>query len=140
MIVELGYFAVLRALGILAMFALLGPPIGGLVAWGMMGARDFRSPVPFLLGSYAEGLAAALVAGFIVAVAAVWLGQTAWPIPVAAAFVAAAVPVLLPIARSEEVPALSNVMRAGWVFLPPSLVASLACWFLSRRMYRKREM
>ena len=61
--------AVRLALCILV-FALVGPPVGGLVAWLGMGAASLRSPVPFIAGSWLEGGALALATGIVTAIAA----------------------------------------------------------------------
>ena len=56
-----------------------------------MGARTMRSPLPFLAGSYGEGLLLAVAAGALVGTAALWLGQRSWVVPVVVAIAVTAV-------------------------------------------------
>lgn len=118
------------ALGILV-FALAGPPVGGLVAWLGMGAPSLRSPVPFVAGSWLEGGALALVTGVVTAVAA-WRGKTSWTIPVAAAVLVTAL--FIAVTAGGDWAAM---LRAGSVLMPPAMVAALVCRLLTRRLFRR---
>jgi hypothetical protein len=121
-----------RLLVAIATFALVGPPVGGLVAWVMMGTAGAHSPGPFISGSYAEGMVLALGTGVIFAVAA-WFGRTSWLVAVGAAVLANAAMhiAMLDFANPQPGVALMNV---AYVFLPPSIVAAVACWWLTRRL------
>jgi hypothetical protein len=123
-----------RLLAVIAVFGIVGPPVGGLVTWAIMGARTMRSPLPFITGSYSEGIVLALAAGGLVAAA--WgLGRTSWLVPVA---VAVSVDlVMLAIAADLSRPDLAaGLLRVAGVFFPPILVACLTCWWLTRRLLR----
>ena len=109
--------------------ACLGPPVGGLVAWLSMGAPALRSPLPFLAGSWHEGGALALAVGAATAVGA-WLGFARWIAPAGAAVLATAA-LAIAGAGADWMAAL-HVAR---VFLPPALVAALACWLLTRKLF-----
>jgi hypothetical protein len=126
----------LRLLAAIAIFGIAGPPIGGLVAWATMGARAMQSPQPFVAGSYAEGFMLALATGMAVASAA-WFGKASWVVAVAAAILGNAA-----IHLSTMQPNLSDpehiavLSRVAAVFLPSSVIAALACWFLTRPLLR----
>jgi hypothetical protein len=123
---------------IVAVFGLAGPPIGGLVAWAMMGAPSLRSPVPFVGGSYGEGVVLALATGAMVAAAA-WFGKSSWIVAVAAAIaanVAFHIATMSPgLSTAEQIAAF--VSTAG-VFLPPSIAAAILCWLIVRPLMRIR--
>jgi hypothetical protein len=116
-------------LGILV-FAIVGPPVGGLVAWFGMGAATLRSPLPFIAGSWLEGGALALATGLVTAIAA-WRGATSWMIPVATAALVTAVFVFATAAGDW-----TAMLRTAPVLMPPAIVAALACWLLTRRLFR----
>lgn len=116
-------------LGILV-FALVGPPVGGLVAWLGMGAVASRSPVPFIAGSWLEGGALALATGLVTAIAA-WRGQVSWLVPVGAAALITALFVAATAGADW-----SAIVRVAPVLMPPAVVAALACWLLTRRLLR----
>ena len=123
---------VLRSFAAVVVFGVAGPPIGGLVAWGMMGAAGGNSPAPFVSGAYGEGLALALATGIIVAAAA-WLGHSSWLIAVAAALLTNLVFHLSTVTAGFASPEYFEALaRTAMVFLPPSVVAALACRFLAR--------
>ena len=117
------------ALGILV-FAVVGPPVGGLVAWLGMGAASLRSPVPFIAGSWLEGGALALATGLVTAIAA-WRGATSWTIPVAAAALVTAVFVAATAGGDW-----AAMPRTAPVLMPPAIVASFVCWLLTRRLFQ----
>jgi hypothetical protein len=121
-----------RLFAFVGIFGLVGPTVGGVVAWATMGARSMRSPVPFVTGAYPEGIFLALTVGILTGVATLWLGKPSWTVPVvvsvlvSTAFVAAFVGDL---ARPDLIEVLT---RLTGVFLPPSLAAGLVCWWLGR--------
>jgi hypothetical protein len=117
------------ALGILV-FALVGPPVGGLVAWLGMGVASLRSPVPFIAGSWLEGGALALATGIVTAVAA-WRGFTSWIAPVAAAALITAL-FIAATAGGDW----AAMLRTVPVLMPPAIVAAFACWVLTRPLFR----
>jgi hypothetical protein len=110
-------------------FALVGPPIGGLVAWLGMGAATLRSPIPFMTGSWLEGGALALATGVVTAIAA-WRGITSWIVPVSAAVVITAL-FIAATAGGDW----AAMLRPAPVLMPPAIVAALACWLLTRRLF-----
>jgi hypothetical protein len=121
-----------RNLAVVAVFGVVGPPVGGVVAWAMMGAAGGHSPEPFVSGSYGEGLLIALGTGAIVAIAA-WFGRASWLVAIAAALVANAafhIATLNPSVPDRG----AALIDVAYVFLPPSIVAALACWWLTRRL------
>lgn len=127
-----------RFLLVTAIFVVAGPPVGGVVAWTSMGAVfSLRSPVPFVTGSYGEGMILALGSGLIVAFAGLWLALRSWPVPIVAALVSNALFFVLTadmdLSRADYASALYNM---GRVFLPPSIVAALVCWLLARPLLR----
>jgi len=124
-----------RLVAVIAVFSLAGPPIGGLVAWAMMGAAGAHSPEPFVSGSYAEGFLIALATGLLFAVAA-WFGKPSWLAAVGAAVLANAAlhTATLDLSHPDYAAALMNV---AYVFLPPSIVAAVACWWLTRGLVRR---
>lgn len=99
-----------------------------------MGARSMRSPLPFVTGAYAEGVALALAVGLLTGIMALWFGKVSWFVPVTTAvvvngaFLAASV-IGNPLSDVAEI-----LGRLIAVFLPPSLVAALVCWWLARRL------
>lgn len=127
-----------RFLLVTAIFVIVGPPVGGLVAWASMGAFSFRSPTPFVTGSYGEGMILALGSGVFVAFAGLWLAVRSWPVPIVAAFVSNALFFILTadmdLSRADYLSALINMCR---VFLPPSLAAAFVCWLLARPLLRE---
>ena len=123
---------------VMAIFALVGPPVGGLVAWIGMGAFDLKSPLPFLAEAYGEGLSLALGSGLLAGFAGLWLAMRSWLVPVVATFASNAILFVLTaemdMSRADYLAALLNV---GRVFLAPSLAAALVCWFLARPLLRQ---
>lgn len=116
-------------------FATAGPPIGGVVAWLGMGAPTLRSPIPFILGSWLEGGALALAVGLVTAAAA-WFGRASWLVPVLSSALLCAAFVLATAAQDQAADQAA-MLRATAVFMPPSLAAVLACWFLTRGLFRR---
>ena len=122
-----------RLLIALAIFGIAGPPIGGLVAWLTMGARGMNSPLPFLTGAYGEAAALAIGVGLLVAIASL-AGQSSAFVPLVAALV-------VDFAMFTATGALSflsfdpgTLLRVAYVFVPPSLVAAMTCWLLTRKL------
>jgi hypothetical protein len=122
----------LHAVAAIAVFGLAGPPIGGLVAWALMGARAARSPGPFLSGSYGEGLVLALGTGLLVVLAALAARTTSWLVPVAAAVLANVV--FFAATLNPGIDLAVAATRSAGALLPPSLMAALVCWLLTRRL------
>jgi hypothetical protein len=120
----------LRALLAVAVFAIVGPPVGGLTAWLSM-APTSQSPSPFVTGSYGEGLILAVITGALVVVAA-GFGKGSWVVAIGAALLAN-VAFHLGTAGTAvtDIEVLSRLARA---FLPASTVAALVCWALTRRL------
>jgi hypothetical protein len=125
----------LRLLAAVGVFALVGPPVGGLVTWVAMGARTMRSPLPFVTGSYGEGLLLAVAAGALVGAATLWLGKASWVVPVVVAIVINGVMLAIDAVAEPARAPLVAASIAG-VFFPASLIATLACWWLTRRLLR----
>jgi hypothetical protein len=129
---DTGSLRLARQIAAIAVFGFVGPPVGGLVAWAMMGAAGGHSPVPFVAGSYGEALLIALATGAIVAIAA-WFGRASWIVAVAAALLANAafhVATLNPSVPDRG----AALMDVAYVFFPPSIVAALVCLWLTRRL------
>lgn len=129
-----------RLLATVGVFGVVGPPVGGLVTWltmgwATMGASALRSPIPFLTGSYGEGLVLALAAGLLVGVATLWFGSESWFVPIAVvAIVSIALLATTVIAGPPDLAAAT--IRVARVFLPASLIATIACWLLTRRLLK----
>jgi hypothetical protein len=123
----------LRAVLALALFAVAGPPLGGIVAWLVMGSRSLSSPIPFLIGSYGEAAVLAFCVGGVV-VLALLLGKTSGGIPLTAALIAN----VLMFAQTGVLTLTTfdagSLLRVAYVFIPPSLVATFICWALARRL------
>ena len=123
-----------------AIFVVLGPPTGGMVAWLAMGATALRSPLPFIVGSYSEGMFLALGTGVIVAGAGLWLNMTSWLVPTLATLAINALFFVLTAGMDfaqADYPAV--LIRVGSAFLLPSLVAAWLCWYLSRNLLRAQD-
>ena len=127
-----------RVILVVCVFAVVGPPVGGAVAWLMMGARSLRSPLPFITGAYGEGIWIAIGTGILCCAVALLLRQTSWFVPVAAALavtaLAIAVGAVMDPPRGDVLAALA---RVAVVFLPPSIVAALVCWLIARPLLRR---
>jgi hypothetical protein len=121
-------------LGVL-IFALIGPPIGGMVAWLMMGAQAMRSPLPFVTGSYLEGSALAAGVGVLAGVAAL-LGVTSILVPITAALLVNVLMFAVMADQDFVSPEYwQAALRVARVFLPPSVAAALVCWLLTQRIF-----
>jgi hypothetical protein len=124
----------LRALIVFIVFAAVGPPVGGVIAWLFMGAASMQSPVPFILGSYAEGLPLAIGAGLYVA-GSWWLfGWTSFVAPIVGAILANLV---FHGATMTAAPDAEAVSRIAYVFLPGSIIAAVVCWFIAKRIFKR---
>jgi thiamine transporter ThiT len=126
----------LRLLAAVGVFCAVGPPIGGLVTWVTMGASALRSPIPFVTGSYAEGVALALLAGLLVGLAALWLGRAPWFVPVVVAVIVMMAMLATTASATPGIDLVTAMLRVGRVFFPASLIATVACWLLTRRLLR----
>lgn len=126
-----------RLLLVTAIFVIVGPPVGGIIAWTSMGAFSLKSPMSFIAGSYGEGILLALLTGLLVAFAGLWLASRSWKVPVLAALAANATLFVLTanmdLSRADY---LTTLLDMGRVSLPPSLAAALVCWFLARPLLR----
>jgi hypothetical protein len=126
----------LRAALFVCVFAVVGPPVGGVVAWLMMGARSLRSPLPFITGAYGEAIWIAIGTGLICC-AALLLRKSNWLVPIAAALVvtalAIAVSALVDPPRGDVIVALAHLTA---VFAPPAIAAALVCWLIARPLLR----
>lgn len=125
---------------VIAIFIVLGPPVGGMVAWLGMGALSLRSPLPFILGSYSEGIFLALGTGLIVSGAGLWLNMTSWLVPAVATLVINVMFFVLTagmdFAQADYPAVLLGGVRA---FLLPSFAAAWLCWYLTRHLLRAQE-
>ena len=133
-------------LGTVAIFALLGPPIGGFVAWlggttyaiakGAMATAPlitiFAMLVMMLVFAYPAGIYFALVAGVIVAATGIWGHRNGIIVPVVAAVIASVAVVLA--MKFLSFPE-SDVPKILGIF-PICLTASVACWFITREIVR----
>jgi hypothetical protein len=126
---------VARIVLIVCVFAVVGPPIGGAVAWLMMGARSLRSPLPFITGAYGEGVMLAIGTGVVCCVVALVLRTASWLVPVGAALAVDAIAFIVTATLDPpRVDLLTALTRVVVVFVPPSIVAALLCWMISRRL------
>jgi hypothetical protein len=121
-------------LGVLV-FALVGPPVGGIVAWLAMGAPLARSPLPFITGAYPEGGALGAGVGVLTGVGAL-LRTNSVLVPVVAALLVNVLMFAVTAEQDFASPAYwVAAARVARVFLPPSLAAAIVCWFLTRRLF-----
>jgi hypothetical protein len=119
---------------IVCVFALVGPPIGGAVAWLMMGARSLRSPLPFITGAYGEGAVLAIGTGIVCCAVALALRTVSLLVPIGAALAVDAIAFLVTVTLDPpRVDLLTALTRVAVVFVPPSIVAAIVCWMISRR-------
>jgi hypothetical protein len=126
---------VARIVLVVCVFALVGPPIGGAVAWLMMGARSLRSPLPFITGAYGEGAVLAIATGVVCCAVALALRKSGWLVPIGAALAVDAIAfIVTAILDPPQVDLLTALTRVAVVFVPPSIVAALVCWMISRRL------
>lgn len=126
-----------RAVVVVCLFGLVGPPVGGLVAWTMMGARSLRSPLPFITGAYAEGAVLALLTGALCCIAALTLKTRSWLVPIGTAGLATAAWLVVSAALDPGRPVLLQALARGVpIFVPPATVAAVVCWALGRRVLR----
>ena len=136
-----------RFIRIVAIFALLGPPIGGLTLWTMLlvahtviqyGPRplyDFWNIIAgFVIGGYVFGVLPALAAGLGAATLAIRLGRSSL---VAALAGPAILCVALLGAVSWFAPGDWDMLgKIAVLFVPSSLVASAVCWRLARGLLK----
>jgi hypothetical protein len=124
-----------RILVALAIFGIAGPPIGGLVAWISMGARNMNSPLPFLAGAYNEAAVLALGVGIVVAVASL-AGRRSALVPLLAALLINVLMFAVTGALSVSNFDPDLFLRVAYVFIPPSLIAAMSCWLMTRELLR----
>jgi len=127
----------LRAILVVGVFAVLGPPVGGAVAWLMMGARSLRSPLPFITGAYGEAVWLAIGTGILCCVVALVWRRTSWLVPIAAALVVTALAITVgAVIDPPRDDVLAALARVAVVFVPPSIAAALLCWLIARPLLR----
>jgi hypothetical protein len=86
--------------------------------------------------STGEGVALAPVAA-LVGAAALWLGSAPWPVPIAVVVVVNLVLLAITVfADTPNADIVAAMIRVGRVFLPASLIATVACWLLTRQLLR----
>jgi hypothetical protein len=135
---------------IVAVYLLVGPPVGGVVLWILTTTAEIlRGRIPLsdiipmfltvIVFSYPAGAPFALLAGIIDAVAAIWLRYTSILVPVIAGCIATAASGAVTYwtmwnAYGSFV--WREVVSALTVTLLVSLVAALVCWRLTRRFAR----
>jgi hypothetical protein len=130
-----------RFMLVTAVFVVLGPPIGGLVVWLGMGASSLRSPLPFILGSYSEGIWLALGTGMIVAGAGLWLNMTSWLVPAVATLIVNALFFVLAAGMDfSQADYAAVLLRVGHAFLLPSFVAAWLCWLITRKLLLAQDV
>jgi hypothetical protein len=130
-----------RFMLVTAVFVILGPPVGGMVAWLGMGASSLRSPLPFILGSYGDGILLALGTGLIVAGAGLWLTMTSWLVPIVATLAINVMFFVLTAGMDfAQADYLAVLVRVSHAFLLPSFVAAWLCWLVTRRLLRSQEV
>ena len=102
----------------------------------MMGAGNLRSPVPFLIGAYGEAAVLAIAVGVLVALASL-AGRTSALVPLAGALLINVL--MFAISGSLSFTAFDpeTLLRVAYVFVPPSLVAAMVCWLLTRQLLRQ---
>jgi len=131
---------------VVGVFGLAGPPIGGLVTWTMtsaitwatIGAPSLRSPLPFIVGAYAEGLELALYTGLVCAVIALLARSASWMVPVVSALIVTASWIAVGVVFSAPPDMMAAVLRTSTELVPESLLATVACWTLARPLLRQR--
>ncbi len=138
-----------RFAAIVLVFVAIGPPVGGTVFWAEMLAiehsRDHAlsnaAPALFVmvLLSYPLGAPLALVAGMIHAAAAIWWRDSSILLPLVTgcalgAVGAAALVWMTP--PSEFANFRREYGSALQLLLPVSLIATLVCWYFTRRLTR----
>ncbi len=136
--------AVGRSLAIVAIFAAIGPPIGACVVWIVFPffeplarhavfttapAELFGLFLMSLMLSYKSGIALALLAGIAVAIFRQVNGRTSWETPLVAAIIANVAGILFQDARGTTF----TIAEYLFGYLPPSMIAAVACWLLARK-------
>ena len=138
-----------RFIGIVAIYLLVGPPVGGIVFWIAAATAEIsreRATLPAAFGlffviiafSYPVGGPLVFVSGHIDAVAAIWFRQTSILVPLVAGCLLAALGSAVIFWSSL------NVYSNFWLefgsglkwLLPAALIAALVCWRLTRRLAR----
>ena len=138
-----------RFFGIVLVFLLAGPPVGGIVTWVVMLGIELSRGRPvaghgaivmlvyMIVLSYPVGGLLALVAGLIHAIAAVRLHRYAAVVPVVTGCLAGLVGAMLLAWLKPGFSSASAQFKAGiTVLLPASLIACGVCWHLTRRLAR----
>ncbi len=135
-----------RTLAVVAIFALVGPPIGAVVIWIVFAIIDPQvwrailtlSPLELLqfffgtvLVAYKLGAALSALAGLVVMLLRRANGRTSLQAPVVAALVADAVGTIFFVGFGA-----GHFSMTGYLFsfVPPSLVAAIVCWLIARKV------
>lgn len=93
--------------------------------------------MPFITGSYGEGMAFALVTGVASYAAALILHSVSWFVPIVTALLVSLTGVVIGAAFDPARPEILGViLRTAPVFIPPSIVAAVVCWTFARRVLR----
>jgi hypothetical protein len=139
---------VLRFIFIVGIFVIVGPPIGGVTVWATLAASSLiqqgvllpEAPGMLFLSiiyAYPLGAPFALAAGVIHAVAAIRWRTSSVLVPIIAALTVNAIGLALFVWMKPWMGGYGSEFVSGLViFLPPSLVASLVCWRISRGLLR----
>jgi hypothetical protein len=137
-----------RFVCIVLIFLFLGPPIGGITVWAMSlgtelwrGREVFPGAAPaffyFAIFAYPLGAPFAFASGVIHAVAAIWLRMNSILVPLVTSCAVNVVGLALYAWLQPWLGRAKFELLGGlWLFLPPSLVASLACWRMTRPFAR----
>ena len=143
---EAGSMKLGKFLGVVAIFGLLGPLVGGTVLWVVATVHGFFSGVGsaapqwtillsllfVIVFAYPAGIAFALLAGMFVAAAGVWARWNGIIVPIISAGLACALVLLL----AEFLPSSAWGEPKLIGILPICLIASLVCWFVTRDIVR----
>jgi hypothetical protein len=127
---------------VVAVFVVVGPPIGSVVVWlvTLMVKPPSEAEMLVAVGSlilllifgYILGFGFALIAGVVVGAAGIWMQQNGILVAVGAALAAAVVGA---IAQRLFISAMWGDIHAWGVF-PICLVPTLVCWYITRSIVR----
>ena len=138
--------ALSRLAFIVGIFALAGPPVGGLTNWLLtvgssviagygLPYRAFDDKLPaFILYGYPLGILPAFTVGLAVAISAIWFGRTSFIVALVAVLIVNAI--IFAVAFWFNPTERDFLRQLAIAFLPASFVASIVCWLLARRLLR----